>query len=136
MTYLALLIGGVAGGVLRYALDTILPTPHSFPLSTLVINLIGSFILGLFYGVADVREVKPWLQVGFGTGVIGAFTTFSTFCLDMTTLTSSSLGLAAIYVTSSILGGPFLAFFGDQIVVAALRRTVKDSVQDIEELSV
>ncbi len=132
MTYLALFIGGIVGGSLRYVLDAIIPSVSSFPMNTLVINLIGSFILGLFYGIADVRNVRTWFRVGFGTGAIGAFTTFSTFCLDLMNLSSVHLWLAAVYATSSILGGPLLAFFGDQIVVAATRRTTEEP----KELSV
>lgn len=132
MTYLALFIGGIVGGSLRYVLDAIIPSVSSFPMNTLVINLIGSFILGLFYGIADVRNVKAWFRVGFGTGVIGAFTTFSTFCLDLMNLSSAHLWLAAVYALSSILGGPLLAFFGDQIVVAVTRRTTEEP----KELSV
>jgi len=132
MTYLALLIGGMVGGVLRYTLDTTIPSIYAFPFNTLVINLIGSFILGLFYGIADVRDVKPWLRVGFGTGIIGTFTTFSAFCFDLSTLSSFSLAFASVYAFSSILGGPLLAFLGDQVIVATSRRSLKGA----EELSV
>ena len=79
MTYLALIIGSLLGGILRYALRMAIPTPDSFPLGILIINLSGSLILGVFYGVSDTRRIKLWLRVGFGTGVIGTFTTFSTF---------------------------------------------------------
>jgi fluoride exporter len=126
MTYLALFIGGIAGGSLRYVFEAIIPSVSSIPLNTLIINLSGSLILGLFYGIADVRLVKPWFRVGFGTGVIGAFTTFSTFCLDIASLSSVHIWLAAVYAFSSILGGPLLAFFGDQIVVAVTRRTAEE----------
>ena len=125
MTYFALVIGGVFGGGLRYVLDTVVPSPHSFPLTTLLINLVGSFVLGLFYGVADVRQIPSWLRVGFGTGVIGAFTTFSTFCLDLTHEASTDLLLAGVYAIASILGGPILAFFGDRMIIFAYRGTVK-----------
>jgi fluoride exporter len=126
MTYVALFCGGIVGGTFRYVLDAIIPSIYSIPLNTMVINLSGAFILGLFYGIAGVRNVKPWFRVGFGAGVIGTFTTFSTFCFDLVNLSSIHLWLATIYALGNILGGPLLAFLGDQTVVAVTRRTAEE----------
>ena len=132
MTYVALFCGGIIGGIFRYVLDAIIPGIYLIPLNTLIINLSGAFALGLFYGIADVRNVKPWFHVGFGAGVIGTFTTFSTFCFDLVNLSSIHLWLAAIYALGTILGGPLLALLGDQIVVAVTSRTAEEQ----KELSV
>lgn len=131
MTYMSLFIGGVIGGILRYTLSIIIPTPHSFPLGILLINLFGSFVLGLFYGVAETRPMKQWLRIGLSTGVIGAFTTFSTFCTGADTLGSSHLAFAAIYVLISIIGGPVLAFAGDRVIFS-----LNDRRKASKELSV
>ncbi|WP_067624633.1 fluoride efflux transporter FluC [Alicyclobacillus acidiphilus] len=131
MTYIALFLGGVLGGMLRYTLGLVIPTPDSFPLDTLVINLSGSLALGLFYGFADIHPMKPWLRTGLSTGVIGAFTTFSTFCTGVDALGSTHLVLAAAYVLASIVGGPLLAFMGDRIIFALSPRPARTT----EEMS-
>lgn len=120
--YCALLFGGMVGGILRYIIEFFIPNPL-FPFSTLVINLLGALVLGLFYGIADVRHVKLWLRVGFGTGVIGAFTTFSTFCFD---LTHVSVTASLVYASLSILGGPLFAYLANRLVVLSWRRVLRD----------
>ena len=116
MTYVAVVIGSLIGGTLRYILSVTIPTPDSFPLGILIINLVGSFVLGMFYAISDVRAVPSWLRVGFGTGVIGTFTTFSTFVMGTDQLASSMLYLSGIYAVISILGGLLMAYFGDALV--------------------
>ncbi|WP_026974537.1 fluoride efflux transporter FluC [Alicyclobacillus contaminans] len=113
MIYIALVVGGIVGGLLRYAMETWLPAPWDFPWSTLCINLTGSFILGLFYQISQERLIPPWMRIGFAAGVIGSFTTFSTFCLETSDLFSVHLGLAALYALVSMIGGPLLAWLGD-----------------------
>ena len=120
MIYIAVIIGSVIGGVLRYIVSVVIPTPDSFPLGILIINLIGSFALGMFYAVSDIRVVPSWLRVGFGTGVIGTFTTFSTFVMGTDQLASSMLFLSGIYAVISILGGLLMAYFGDILVEYSL----------------
>lgn len=132
MNYLALVVGGLIGGALRYVLESLFSPLHAFPLCTLVINLVGAFVLGSFYGIAQVRNVAPWFKVGFGTGCIGAFTTFSTFCLDIVNLDSSHVVWALLYVLLSLICGPLLAYLGDRIMIGTLGRTAVRS----EEVSV
>ena len=122
MTIVALFIGGAIGGFLRYFLATVIPGVNGFPDATLLINLSGSLILGAFYGVAAVREVPTWLRMGFGVGVIGAYTTFSTFCLDTDTLFRHSLMEGYLYIAASMILGPILAYVGDLLVAAVSTR--------------
>lgn len=132
MTYFAVFIGGVIGGMLRYTLGLVIPTPDSFPLGILLINLGGALALGLFYGFADMRPMKPWLRTGLSTGVVGAFTTFSTFCTGVDALGSTHVLLAITYVLISVLGGPLLAFTGYRLILALNQRFAKVT----EEISV
>ncbi|MCL6445610.1 MAG: CrcB family protein [Alicyclobacillus sp.] len=125
LVYIALVIGGILGGVLRYAISILIPTPNMFPLGILCINLCGSLVLGLFFGLAEIRPVKPWLHVGFGTGLIGSFTTFSTFCTGVDSLGAAHFWLSAIYILISIIGGPSLTFIGERSVSVFARRLVK-----------
>ena len=77
----AVFVGGVLGTALRYLLATSLPV--SAELTTFVINIVGSFVLGLLVSLVWVKESTPmWLKAGLGTGVLGGFTTFSAIAID------------------------------------------------------
>jgi CrcB protein len=80
--YLAVAAGGALGAVLRYYLGgTVLArTAAPFPTATFVINVTGSFVLGLFLTLATERvHVSPHLRLAVAVGFVGAYTTFSTF---------------------------------------------------------
>jgi CrcB protein len=99
-------IGGLVGTGLRLGLDQLLPHDgRSFPISTFVINLVGSLLLGFL--VARVWPVAPaWLRVGLGTGLLGSFTTFSALILSTLGLThNGELLLALVYLVVSLFGG-------------------------------
>jgi CrcB protein len=78
---LLVMLGSVAGAPLRYVVDREIQTRHErvFPFGTLVINLSGSLALGLLVGAAAARGVSDLAVDAVGTGVIGSYTTFSTF---------------------------------------------------------
>jgi fluoride exporter len=84
-SYVLIAIGGAAGAVLRYAVDDVVSrvTGGAFPFGTLLINVTGSFVLGALFTLAVERsllppEVRPALMIG----VLGAYTTFSTWMLE------------------------------------------------------
>jgi CrcB protein len=80
--YLAVAAGGALGAVLRYYLGgTALGRAAApFPTATFVINVTGSFVLGLFLTLATERvHVSPHLRLAIAVGFVGAYTTFSTF---------------------------------------------------------
>jgi CrcB protein len=85
MNWLAVAIGGALGSVARYALSSWIfdITSHKFPYATLIVNVAGSFVMGILFVLIVERAVLPaemrsLLMIGF----IGAFTTFSAFSLD------------------------------------------------------
>ena len=84
MTALSVAIGGGLGALIRYSVEgMIAPRQRSpFPLSTLVVNLTGSFALGLLVGSATAGHVSATWLTFLGTGIIGGFTTFSTFTYE------------------------------------------------------
>ncbi len=76
---LAVAVGGALGSVLRYLISRI-PLLSSFPWTTLLVNLVGSLLLGLFMAVAGERTtLSKESQAFISIGLLGGFTTFSTF---------------------------------------------------------
>lgn len=98
MLYLSIAVGGAAGALGRYLVDTWVSTRtgSSFPWGTLVVNLTGAFVLGLLATLAIERAVlpstiRPPVMIGF----LGAYTTFSTWMLDSWRLLDEGSWLAA-----------------------------------------
>ncbi|ARU61332.1 hypothetical protein CBW65_10225 [Tumebacillus avium] len=105
------MLGGAIGAPLRYGLGRlILQTWRgAFPFPTFVINLLGSFCLGLLFAAFADGPLRWFL----GTGVLGAFTTFSTFGVEAVTFFQQGRkGLAFCYVLASALLGVLAAGLG------------------------
>jgi len=107
-------LGGLLGTLLRYTVGLLIPTISLFPLGTLCINWAGCIFLGWFFTITVNKwTISPNVRLGIGTGVTGAFTTFSTFSVDTVTLLRDNHALLAlVYVLSSILVGIFLVWIG------------------------
>lgn len=120
MTYLAVGIGGFIGAVTRYLfqsyLKKVLPL-STIPLSILIINLIGSFGLGLL--MPRQEWFHPAWQLLLMTGFLGSFTTFSSFSLDSVFLIEKhGYPKAFMYIFISIVGCIFLFFIGNIVVLS------------------
>lgn len=101
-------IGGAVGAPLRYELALHVTSPSAgFPLSTFLINVSGAFLLGLLVTLVaerwpPTRYVRPFL----GTGVLGAYTTWSTFMVDSDELIKDGhIPMAVLYVTATLVAG-------------------------------
>ena len=109
MRFLIVAIGGAAGAVARYAvtLGVALFWKKEFPLATLLINVSGSFILGLFATfAAEKTMIDPAWRLLVTTGFVGAYTTFSTFEYETQRLTESgALSWGIVNVLTSVLAG-------------------------------
>lgn len=113
MTILILVgIGGFLGAIARYALANFIQSKHksSFPYGTYIINLTGSFLLGVLFGKSNL---SPEMFFLFGTGFMGAFTTFSTFEFESIELIRKGKVIISLtYQVLSIVLGIALAFLG------------------------
>ena len=106
--------GGAFGSLARWGLGKAIPhAPAAFATSTLVINLLGSLLLGILMAlVLDVWSHTRYVRPFVGTGIIGGFTTFSTFALDARYEAADSFPVAAAYVLASVVGGLIAVLLG------------------------
>lgn len=120
----ALGCGGIVGAIARYAVSLALPTPTGgFPWSTLIINLSGSALLGFLLTLLIEQFPRGRLaRPVICTGVIGAFTTFSTFSVDVVELAHGhDYGTAALYLGTTVIAGLVALWLG----VAAARVAIR-----------
>jgi CrcB protein len=119
--YLLVAVGGALGSVARYGVGVLIGTAwkSSFPLGTLLINIIGSLVMGLFIGWL-VRTTPAWqadARLFVAVGVLGGFTTFSSFSLDaISMLERGEVGPAGLYVLVSVLVG-IAALYGGLLLM-------------------
>lgn len=94
--------------MLRYGLARALPSAAGdFPVATLVTNLLGSLLLGaLVVAVTEVWRPNRLVRPALGTGLLGGFTTFSTFAVEVRGL---GLAVSAAYLAATVVGGLALA---------------------------
>ena len=105
-------LGGAAGAMSRYGIGVWVGT-RSFPWATLGINLVGSFLLGLIITTGIERDWSSTTTTPITVGVIGGFTTFSTFSWEAySLLRDERAGAAAIYLAASVGGGVLAAALG------------------------
>jgi fluoride exporter len=91
-------------------------TNDGFPVAVVVVNLLGSFLLGLFLARREGTIGGPTSLQFWAIGVLGSFTTFSAFSMDLVELVAAGRVFASLwYVSLSLLGGLALARFGRRI---------------------
>jgi CrcB protein len=122
-TYVAIAIGGTLGCWARYAQSVYVQGTfgRDFPFATLSINVIGSFLMGfLFILTLERLMIPPSVRVGVLTGVLGGYTTFSTFEMETLLLAENGeLFKAGLYVVLSVVIG-FVAAFGGAYIARNL----------------
>ncbi len=107
--------GGFIGAVFRYLVTGWVQafTRTSFPYGTLTANCIGSFVLGFIAGLSVKTVMAPNLRLFLTIGMLGAFTTFSTFSYEtMMLLRSESFGPAFLNISVSLFLGLLLVYGG------------------------
>ena len=119
-TLLAIGIGGFIGAILRAYVVFLVNSniKHNIPFGTLSVNLIGSFLLGVLIGLIEFYIIQnSYIKSLLTTGIMGAFTTFSTFAIESFFLFKNSLYLEAIsYILLNVIGSIILAGAGFRII--------------------
>lgn len=114
--YVAVALGGAVGCCARYGVTqwVQLYYSRSFPLATLIINVLGCFVMGfLFFATLERVSISPTLRMALLTGVLGGFTTFSTFAMEaLLLLEDGEAGYAVLYLLLSLTLGLGAAFLG------------------------
>jgi fluoride exporter len=117
-TWMAVAAGGALGSVARHAVNHVVHTyglVTRFPAATLVVNLAGCFAIGLLAGLLTSERITlrfHWREFVF-VGLLGGFTTFSTFGLDTFVLARTQpAAQAATNVVAHVAGGLLLLWFG------------------------
>ena len=111
-------LGGALGANLRYWLGVLISSFHrgEFPLGTFLINTVGSFLLGLTVSITASRVLSENYYLFFAVGVLGAFTTFSTFELDTFKLVSANkVAYAFLNAFGSLVAGYIALVVGAKI---------------------
>jgi CrcB protein len=116
MLYLIVFLGAGIGGAMRHGVNIGAAKLFGpgFPFGTFIVNVAGSFAMGLLAGYFAYRAGVPQhLRLFLTTGILGGFTTFSTFALDAAVLVERhSYGMAAVYVVGSAAAGVAALFIG------------------------
>lgn len=110
-------LGAGVGGVLRFVLGSLVygVTGRNFPYGTLVINLSGSFVMGFLFVLITQRytNLAPYLIAFLLVGVLGGYTTFSSFSIETLRLfQDGKIGYAVTNILVSTIGGILLAWIG------------------------
>ncbi|MGG9971645.1 fluoride efflux transporter CrcB [Ferruginibacter sp. SUN002] len=110
-------VGGALGSMLRYLFSLVI-TNKQLPWATLLVNIIGSFVIGAVVAMSLKNEVfnNNW-RVFLATGICGGFTTFSAFSVENLQLLQNGKYLLSIgYIAASIILGIFAAWLGYKLI--------------------
>jgi CrcB protein len=115
-------LGGGLGALARWGISQLLPTqPGGFPTGTFVINVVGCLLIGVLMVLVTERSpahrlVRPFV----GVGVLGGFTTFSTYAVEIDGLLRTNAVTAFVYLTGTALAALLATFVGIRTTRLAL----------------
>jgi CrcB protein len=116
MLYLIVFVGAGLGGALRHGVNmaAVRWFGYGFPFGTMIVNVAGSFVMGLFAGYFAYQPGMPQhMRLFLTTGLLGGFTTFSAFSLDTALLIERhAYVIAAGYMVGSVAAAISALFFG------------------------
>ena len=116
-------LGGALGALARWAVAVALPSsPTGWPWATLLVNLSGCFLLGALFATLAARLPHvSWPRPFLAVGVLGGYTTYSAFAVEVVRLTGSGAAVSAgAYVVASVVGGVAAVAAGTLAAHAAL----------------
>ena len=119
MTVFGVAIAGALGALARYGLGGYIASrfPSAFPWETFVINISGSFVIGLLFVLFTEKLMPhPALRTALMVGFVGAYTTFSTFSLETFRLIEDGALVLAAAVLASVVAGLLAVYIG--VVIA------------------
>ena len=112
----AVAVGGALGALGRYGLDRVIErrTESVFPWSTFTINLSGCLVIGaIVAALVDRHHTPAWLRIGLTMGVVGGYTTFSTYAQEtLDLLDEGHGGIALVYALGSVCLGVLAVYVG------------------------
>ena len=123
MNYLMVFLGGGIGAMFRYGFSKwfnylfgnifVSLIHHSFPTGTFIVNITGCLVIGILSGIASHISLDENLRLFLFIGLLGGYTTFSSFGFESVNLFKyGAYGAAFIYILASNVIGLFLAFIG------------------------
>ena len=128
--FFAVFVGGVIGTLARFGVDRLMPheTAGSLSVATVVVNVVGSFTLGLLVGGLWGRPGVPaWVKAGVGPGILGSFTTFSAIAVNIVAGATEGRWVDALLALSlSLVLGLAAAWLG-LVVGARSGRAARES---------
>ena len=107
--------GSFIGGVCRYLISLLFvhKQPQGFPWATLIVNVLGCLLIGMLVGYAERWHLSKEVRLFMATGILGGFTTFSSFSNETIILFHNGYySYAIIYVAASLLIGLGVTFVG------------------------
>lgn len=116
---LAVGIGSCIGGILRYLLSQAVQSKFlsTFPFGTLSVNIVGCFLIGLAFGVSEKSYFPVEWRLFLVTGLLGGFTTFSSFSNETIALIRDGQNWPALtYVAASVIVGLVATFAGISVI--------------------
>ena len=116
-------LGGSIGAVFRYLISIFMIQVFgsSFPFGTLLVNILGSFLMGVIYALGQMSHISPELKALIGIGLLGALTTFSTFSNETLLLLQEGDWLkATLNVVLNLSLCLFMVYLGQQLVFSRI----------------
>lgn len=99
-------LGGALGALARYGLAIVLPAePGRFPWATFLTNVVGGLLIGILVVLlTEIRQAHPLARPFLVTGILGGFTTFSTYAVDVQHLLAAhAIGTALVYLFGTLV---------------------------------
>jgi CrcB protein len=121
----AIAAGGALGALARAGIQAAVPhRPTGFPWATFGVNLTGCLLIGVLMAVITTRRTGPLVRPFLGVGVLGGFTTFSAYAVDVQrAVTAGAAGTALAYLAATVVGALLAVAAGDALTRRLLART-------------